>query len=248
MNVRNNVKTILIDDDLKGRKAIEGYMSKIEELEVSEVFDDTQSAYKFMTQNVVELIVINSEIKETNSADFLKKIDENIAVVYLHSNLDVQQLDVDSASVNYLFKTTLNLPKFKKAIEKANIYIKTSNTLRQIPMEYNFNKNYFFVRENLVSYKLKYEDVSHISALENYIKIHTSQKTHMVLSTLRQFEQSINDNPFFRVHRSFIINFDYVSTIAKDVITLTNDIQVPIGEQYKKDLEAIFMTEKTIKR
>jgi two-component system, LytTR family, response regulator LytT len=70
----------------------------------------------------------------------------------------------------------------------------------------------------------------------------------MVLTTLRQFEQSIDNHPFVRVHRSFIINLDFIYTIAKDIITLSNGSQIPIGEQYKKDLESLFIIGKIIKR
>jgi two-component system, LytTR family, response regulator len=117
------------------------------------------------------------------------------------------------------------------------------------PMQEVIKKNYFLIKENLVMYKLRYDDVQYISALENYIKIHTPQKTYMVLSTLLQFENSIDNHPFLRVHRSFIVNLNYIASIAKDVISLENDtVQIPLGEQYKKDLENIFIKGKTIRR
>jgi two-component system, LytTR family, response regulator len=110
-------------------------------------------------------------------------------------------------------------------------------------------KNYFLIKENLTMYKLRYDDVQYISALENYIKIHTVKKTYMVLSTLLQFENSIENHPFLRVHRSFIVNLNYIATIAKDAITLENDsVQIPLGDQYKKNLENVFIKGKTIKR
>jgi two-component system, LytTR family, response regulator len=248
MEIKNSVKTILIDDDLKGRKTIEEYLSKIKELELSEIFDSTQAAYNFILKNAVELIVFNSDIKEQNSADFLKRINENIAVVYLHSNRDTESENIEQSPINYVFKTTLNLPKFKKAIEKANTYIKATNPSDLIPVTHSFDKNYFLIKETLVMYKLKYNEVSYISALENYIKIHAQPKTYMVLTTLRQFEQSIDNHPFVRVHRSFIINLDFIYTIAKDVITLSDGTQIPIGEQYKKVLESLFIKGKIIKR
>jgi two-component system, LytTR family, response regulator len=117
------------------------------------------------------------------------------------------------------------------------------------PLQEVIKKNYFLIKENLVMYKLRYDDVQYISALENYIKIHTVNKTYMVLSTLLQFENSIENHPFLRVHRSFIVNLNYIASIAKDVIMLENDsVQIPLGDQYKKDLENISIKGKTIKR
>jgi DNA-binding LytR/AlgR family response regulator len=245
---KNSVKTILIDDDLKGRKIIEDYMYKIKELELSKIFDSTQEAYNFILRNVVELIVINSDLKEHNGLDFLNRIDENISVIYLHSNVYTELDRQESSPINYVLKTTLNLPKFKKAIEKASSYINGSNAAQLVPVNHCFDKNYFLIKETLVMHKIKYNDVSYISALENYIKIHTNQKTYMVLTTLRQFEQSIDHHPFLRVHRSFIINLDFIITITKEGITLTNGTQIPIGEQYKKNLESLFVKGKIIKR
>jgi DNA-binding LytR/AlgR family response regulator len=111
-----------------------------------------------------------------------------------------------------------------------------------------FRQDYLLIKENLNIYKLQYDEVIYVSALENYIKIHTLQKGYMFLSTLRQFEQTISNHPFLRVHRSFIVNLDCIAIINKDFITLTNEVQVPIGEFYKKDLEDVFMKGKMLKR
>jgi two-component system, LytTR family, response regulator len=248
MESKKSVKTILVDDDLNQRKIIKEYISKIDELDLSETFDSTQEALNFMIKNEVELIVFNSDMKEQNSADFLKQIDEGIAVIFLHTNWRIDEETPDSSSINYVFKTTLNLPKFRKAIERASSYIKETNISALMPVTYGFDKNYFLIKDTLITYKLKYNEVSHISALENYVKIHAEQKTFMVLTTLLKFEKSIQNHPFLRVHRSFIVNLDFIYSISKDIITLSDGSQIPIGEQYKKNLEALFVKGKMIKR
>jgi DNA-binding LytR/AlgR family response regulator len=111
-----------------------------------------------------------------------------------------------------------------------------------------FDKDYFLIRENLVTHKLKYNDVFYISALENYIQVHTPKKVYMVLCTMRQFEHTIDQHPFVRVNRSCIVNLNFISTFGKDSITLENEAQITLGELYKKDFENIFVEGKILKR
>ena len=55
--------------------------------------------------------------------------------------------------------------------------------------------------------------------------------------SLKQLEEDLPYGKFIRVHRSYIINVDKISSINKNRI-LINKKQIPIGETYKKQ----FMT------
>ena len=142
----------------------------------------------------------------------------------------------------------IDFEKFGKAVQKAVANIKLSKSVYDSNKKIEFDRDYILVKENLMTVKLNYSEVLYISALENYIKIITSAKSYVILTTLLQFERSIKKHPFLRVHRSYIINLNYLKSINKDILTLTDNTQIPLGEQYKNDVLETFVEGKMIKR
>jgi len=59
---------------------------------------------------------------------------------------------------------------------------------------------------------------------------------------LKDIESQIKRNDFIRVHQSFIVNINYVSSYGKNVLHITNGIQIPISRTHLKSArEAITM-------
>ena len=59
----------------------------------------------------------------------------------------------------------------------------------------------------------------------------------MVLETMKSFEAKLTEN-FKRIHRSYIINLDYLSSIDGNSVYL-NQKMLPIGETYRKEIKEL---------
>ncbi len=72
-------------------------------------------------------------------------------------------------------------------------------------------------------------------AFDNYTEIYTSENSYMTPHTLKSVTEVLGSN-FYRVHRSFVINFNQISIIASDHIILKGNFNVPISRTYKDDI------------
>ena len=96
--------------------------------------------------------------------------------------------------------------------------IKTKfNPLTAIPPE---EKNHLFVKSNGMLHKLKYADITHISAAVDYIEVHTLKKKYLVNSSMNKTEVKLPKNSFFRIHRSTIINVNHINRIDKELVEI----------------------------
>lgn len=98
-------------------------------------------------------------------------------------------------------------------------------------------KGYVFVKSNSKLVKLKNEDIYYIEALKDYVVIHTQDARYTIHSTMKDMDQKLGHDEFVRVHRSYIVRLDKISTIEYPNLTLENiDKIVPIGGSYRDDL------------
>jgi hypothetical protein len=79
-------------------------------------------------------------------------------------------------------------------------------------------------------------DILYLESLENYVKVITSKKTHIVRLSLKDAELKLPKPLFLRISRSNIINTDFMISIDQDSITI-NGQSLKIGKVFKRYVE-----------
>ena len=96
---------------------------------------------------------------------------------------------------------------------------------------------YFFIKDKGQMYRVNLNDINYIEALGDYIMVHTDAKRFTTLMTMKKLEQTLSSEKFARVHRSYIIAVDKISSInSNDMDVYIGDKRIPIGETYKQEL------------
>lgn len=85
------------------------------------------------------------------------------------------------------------------------------------------------------------EDVMYIEVFRTQIVVHQADGlSETGVGALRELHSRLGEGSFYRCHRSFIINFDYISGIRRYEFVLKNGMTVPIAKnRYDKALLAM---------
>jgi DNA-binding LytR/AlgR family response regulator len=95
-------------------------------------------------------------------------------------------------------------------------------------------RNVLFIKAESKLLKLRLKDIVHIEALKDYVNIFTVNNKYVVRSTMKGIQDKLPAERFVRVHRSFIVAVDKVSSIDHAMVTLDNSATVPLGGLYKE--------------
>ena len=114
------------------------------------------------------------------------------------------------------------------------IYLRKKYSISKIKKIY---PGYLFVRSNRQNIKISFVDILAVEALKDYIKIICADKTHIVHSNLSKFEVSLPAELFVRVHRSFIVNINEITSIDVDLVYLDKRYY-KIGGKYIEGLKS----------
>ena len=92
----------------------------------------------------------------------------------------------------------------------------------------------FFVWQNKVLISIRPEEVVCLSTEGNYTRIYLSNKTHCIVrSTLSGALKKLPPEMFIKTHRAHAVSVYFIETIAKDHLTIGEEI-IPIARQYYK--------------
>ena len=83
---------------------------------------------------------------------------------------------------------------------------------------------------------IDYQEIIYLKADNVYTIIHTYSKDYLIRKSLKNMEKELHF-PFYRVHKSYIINFDYLKDINHLELTLTTSEIIKISRGKLKDIQ-----------
>lgn len=96
----------------------------------------------------------------------------------------------------------------------------------------------FFVKVDYKGQKevlVKCKDVIFMEALQNQVTLHlVNEKILVCHNTMKEMEESLPREIFIRIHKSFIINYNQITTIEGNSVMLNENYKVSVGSTYKK--------------
>ena len=82
-----------------------------------------------------------------------------------------------------------------------------------------FNGAIFFKNDHKYS-RVELSSIKYVKKSDNYLEVFTENKKYLIRSTIGDFLDRLNEKKFFRTHRSYAINTDFVTEVAPTMIHL----------------------------
>ena len=80
-------------------------------------------------------------------------------------------------------------------------------------------------------------DIVLLKSDSNYATIITEDSEKIITCTLKECEKKLNGLPLLRIHRSYIVNLDYVKNMTSSVASLKNGEDLTIGRSYRNQVK-----------
>ena len=90
----------------------------------------------------------------------------------------------------------------------------------------------FILKDNRYQ-KIRVRDIQYISAAGSYLEIVTPHEKYFVSQNLSQFSRRNPISSLIRVHRSYMVNMDWVESFDHDHL-FAGSHQIPIGATYRQ--------------
>lgn len=104
------------------------------------------------------------------------------------------------------------------------------------PVSFYTNRIIFKSRGRILF--LPVSDIRWIGAEGNYVRLCTATESHLLRETMARLEERLDPRGFLRVHRSFIVNLQYVKEVRREangdsVVIMDRGNKVALGRSYR---------------
>jgi DNA-binding LytR/AlgR family response regulator len=234
------IRCLAIDDETLALDLLEDNIRQIPFLQLVKRCKNAYEAMEVLQVEPIDLIFLDIQMPGITGMQFLQSLQSRPMVIFITAYkqyaLDGFNLDV----LDYLVKP-VPFDRFLKATNKALEYY---NLKQKQPLSQDTTTEYIFVNSEYNLIKIITNDITYIEGLKDYIKIHLANSAKPIITrmSLKAIEEKLPSNKFIRVHKSFIISIDKITSIRKNRIHIQN-AEVPISDLYRNNLFKIINPE-----
>ena len=97
---------------------------------------------------------------------------------------------------------------------------------------------YQYQRNGIIS-QIRLSHIYYVESLRHSIIIHSINGTMVERKNLKDFLNTIQSSQFIQIHKSFIVNKQWIKNIFSDHVLLKNDETLQIGRAYKNHIQLL---------
>lgn len=241
-----SIKAIIVDDELGSRESLSKMIEKnCKNIQIIGKADSMLSAFEVITDNEPDLVFLDIEMPNGNAFDLLEKFKEihfNIIFVTAYDHYAIKAIKF--SAIDYILKPIdpeeliRAVTRFEAQLENKKLLDKKFKTLlSNVRSENKLKKVGIPDGDGLIFINLS--EIIRCDSDGNYTYfLLTNGKKIVASRTLGEYEQMFNEDNFFRVHRSHLINLEHVKKYIKGeggYVVMTDNSQVEVSRRNKND-------------
>ncbi len=236
--MKPTIKCIITDDEPLARKGLQGYIDKIDFLELAGVCEDAVQLNSLLKQQPADLLFLDIEMPYVTGIDFLKNMAQPPKVIFTtaYEQYAIKGYELDV--LDYLLKP-ISFERFLKAANKAYDYFAGATTNAG---------NYLFIKTDNKLEKVNLNELLFVEAMENYVALYTPDKKLITHSTLKALQEKLPASQFIQPHKSYLVNIQCIQSIEANILHVGGKYQIPISKYQKEEIMEKIVNNKLLKK
>jgi len=255
------IRALIVDDEPLARKGVAQLVDPVDDITVvGEAADGPQAIYQIEEKHP-DLVFLDVQMPEMTGLEVVREIGvDEMPVTIFVTAYDEYAIDAfDAHALDYLLKP-IDEDRFAEAIDRARTQLEQAEAndlghqLRGLLQEYTREESSddgdssrierFTVRSRDRIYFVDVADVQWIESEGDYVGLHDGEDVHLVRKTMKELENRLNPSQFLRIHRSYIVNTDYVEELrpldhGTYHLIMTSGTPLKSSRGYRENVEAL---------
>jgi two-component system LytT family response regulator len=201
---------LIVDDERLARKELISMLDNYDNIEICAEADDVPTALEAIKKYNPDVIFLDIQMPKESGFDLINQTDTDAKIIFVTAFDEFALRAFEVNATDYLLKP-INPKRLQDAMERLS---------EDLPPK--SNKNPLHIDDSLlinINNKLKFlriRSIILISSAGDYSEICTSDGIKgLTLKTMKEWEKRLPEKQFIRIHRSTIINLNYIERLEE---------------------------------
>lgn len=217
----------LVEDDQETADKIKGFVDRYTletgiEFNFVHFLDGDDITYEYEPK--YDIIFLDVEMKHLDgvkTAEYIRTKDENVILIFM---TNMAQYAIKGYSVNALDFLLKPVPYFAFAeqLKKTTEIISKKKT------------NSILITDADGTHKIEKRTIMYVESYKHKIIVHTEKQQYSFFSSMKQMEDVLHEENFFRAGASYLVNLLFVKSITGGSVIVAGD-KLPLSRAKKKE-------------
>lgn len=244
------LRTIIIDDEDHQRLAIRKMVGRYcPNVKLVAQADGVQSGLDAIKKHKPDLVLLDIKMADGTGFDLLDRlhpIDFKVIFITAYDQYAIKAFRF--SAIDYLLKP-LDPDELVQAVEKVEHIIQKDfntqldNLKEHLTADNKANKKLIIKTYDNI-HLVPISEILYCESDGNYVSVHLiSKQKIMVSASLKDYEDMLAGDGFFRVHKTYLINLKYIRRFEKaegGSVVLDGDIKIPVASRKRDHLLEMF--------
>lgn len=247
------ITCIITDDEPVARKGLQGYVEKIDFLELAGSCEDAVQLNSLLKQQPVDLLFLDIEMPYISGIEFLKNTPSPPKVIFTtaYEQYAIKGYELDV--IDYLLKP-ISFERFLKAANKAYDQLigaagispeglpamaaaarSLSGGIGSSGVSISSGPAHVFIKTDTRLEKVFFADILFVEAMENYVAVYTKDRKLISHSTLKGLQEQLPAADFIQPHKSYLVNMHAIAAVEGNILHI-DKYQVPVSRYQKEEV------------
>lgn len=231
------MKAIIVDDERLARKELRNLLTKFPEIEIIGECDSADTAIIEIEKLKPELVFLDIHMPGKDGFGVLEELYHMPQVIFVTAYDEYAIKAFEINALDYLLKP-IQPERLEEAIKKLDkeplLPIDEKDKLGQ--------QDLVFVKDGDKCWFVKLSDVPLFESEGNYVRVYFDNNKPLILKSLNNLANKLDENHFFRANRKFIVNLNWIDSIENWfngglMVKLKNGEQIEISRRQASKLK-----------
>ncbi|HTB98701.1 MAG TPA: LytTR family DNA-binding domain-containing protein [Terracidiphilus sp.] len=239
------IQTVIADDEILARRKLRQLLDGQPDIEITGEGASATDVLDLMRTSAPQLLFLDIRMPGMNGLELIEELakqsDQSMPHVIFTTAYDQyapQAFEV--RAVDYLLKP-FTPERLHSAVQRVRDQVhleerSSARNPRNGKERSSYSQRIVFKSRGRILF-LPVSEIRWIGAEENYVRICTASESHLLRETMTSMEQRLDPKSFLRVHRSAMVNLQYVKEVRTEpqgdfVVQLVNGQKVSMSRSY----------------
>ncbi len=240
------LNAIIVEDEETSREILKNYLTKYcPSIALKGEAGNVDEALVLIRNNDLDVVFLDVEMPFGNAFDLLDKVGDRQFETVFVTAYNHYAIDALNAHASYYLLKPISIDKLIEAVDYVSEIKAKENSLQNSilkPLQTQVAGKITIPLQNGFEV-LQMEEILYCQADDNYTQIYLKKGKRLVSKTLKYFEDSLSENGFARVHKSYLVNVNEITEYKKGKggsVVLSSGKEIMVSPSRKKELLAYF--------
>ena len=242
-----SLRCFVVDDEPLAVKMLENFIERTPFLELAGSFTDPVLALSEIRTQAPQLVFLDIQMPDLSGMELSRMIPDGTRIIFTTAFKQYAFESYEVSALDFLLKP-IRYQKFLEAAEKAREWFTLKEAAAATPAAGSETKTSTFFKVDGALRKVELSDILFVEGMKDYVMVYlASQKQPLVTHVTMKAMEEMLPAGFMRIHRSFIVALDKVSSVSATGDVKVGDRLLHVSDAYRDAFDT-YLREHSIAR